>query len=82
MRSSIKKKINLSFYLLVSIFLVNGIIIFWTVDHNRKLSTLISENIDPSIEELNNFKLMIILSREFSINWVYLRSNEDYKKEL
>ena len=82
MRSSIKKKINLSFYLLVSIFLVNGITIFWTVDHNRKLSTLISENIDPSIEELNNFKLMIILSREFSINWVYLRSNEDYKKEL
>jgi signal transduction histidine kinase len=82
MRSSIKKKINLSFYLLVSIFLINGIIIFWTVDHNRKLSTLVSENIDPSIEDLNKLKLLIILSREFSINWVYLRSNQDYKNEL
>ncbi len=82
MQTSIKKKINLSFYLFVSIFLVNGIIIFWTVVHNRKLSTLISENIDPSIEDLNNFKLIMILSREFSINWVYLRSNENYKTEL
>lgn len=82
MRYSIKKKINFSFYFLVSIFLVNGIIIFWTVEHNNKLSGEISETIDPSLEDLNEFKLMLILSREFTINWVYLRSQEEYKDTL
>ncbi|MEP7263673.1 MAG: PAS domain-containing protein [Bacteroidota bacterium] len=82
MTFNIKKRIYISFFILASIFVVNGVIIVATIRYNNTLSRNISTVIDPSLRSLNDFKMQLILSREYSINWVFLRSNEEYKKEL
>ena len=82
MNFSIKRRIYWSFTLLVSLFVINAVITIITLNNNKKLSRNISTIIDPSLESIENFKDMLVASRMYSTNWVFLRSNQEDKDAL
>jgi len=82
MRFTIRKRICLSFLLLVSLFVINAIITFITINYNKKLSNHISEVIDPSLAVMEDFEDMMIESKMYTSNWIFLRANQDDKNAL
>jgi len=82
MKFTIRKRIYLSFSLLVSLFVINAIFTVVTINYNKKLSKHISEVLDPSLQALENFSTMMIESKMYSTNWVFLRANQEDKNAL
>src|SRR5450432_4152071 len=82
MNFSIKKRIYCSFSLLVLLFVINGIASNITLNHNRKLAENISAVVDPSLQGLSDFQAMLVESKMYTTNWVFLRSNQDDKNAL
>jgi signal transduction histidine kinase/DNA-binding response OmpR family regulator/HAMP domain-containing protein len=80
--TSIKRRIYGSFSLLVSLFVINGIITIITLNKNKGLSVHISNVIDPSLQSLEDFKKMMIESKMYTTNWVFLRANQEDKDQL
>lgn len=82
MNISIKKRIYGSFSLLVFLFVINGVITIITLNKNKALSAHISNVIDPSLQSLEDFKKMMIDSKMYMTNWVFLRANQKDKDSL
>lgn len=81
-RISIRNRIYWSFLIFVSLFLINGIISIYTLNKSKKLSDHISSVIDPSQQALSDFKSLLIESKMYTTNWVFLRFNSDDKEAL
>lgn len=79
---NIKTKIYWSFFLLVSLFIVNAIVTIYTLYNNNKSTRYYSNIITPSIQKLGDFKKMLIESKMYSTNWVFLRWNQEDKNAL
>lgn len=82
MRLSIRNRIYSSFLILVSLFVINGLLSIYTLDKSKKLSDYISSVIDPSQQALSDFKSLVIESKMYSTNWVFLRSSAEDKRAL
>ncbi|MEO8147815.1 MAG: PAS domain-containing sensor histidine kinase [Bacteroidia bacterium] len=82
MEITIKKRIYLSFSLFVAIFVINGIITIAMLSYSKQQSKHISEVVDPSLQALNDFKIMLHQSQMNSTNWVFIRASDDDKKAL
>lgn len=82
MNISIKRRIYGSFGLLVTLFVVNGIITIITLDNNKRSSDKLYKVIDPSLQSMDEFKKMILESKMYTTNWVFLRYNQEDKKLL
>ncbi|OQP57173.1 hypothetical protein A3860_11460 [Niastella vici] len=79
---TIKKRIYWSFTVLVSLFVINGIITFITLHNNKKSSAYLSQVIDPSLQTLDNFEKMMVESKMYTTNWVFLRYKQKDKNSL
>jgi signal transduction histidine kinase/CheY-like chemotaxis protein len=79
---TLRRKIYLSFSLLVLLFVVNGIITLITLHNNKKLAYNVSEVIDPALEGLDDLKQMMLESKMYTTNWVFLRSKQQDKDLL
>jgi signal transduction histidine kinase len=79
---SIKKRIYWSFLILVLLFVANAIASLITINNNRKLSENVSAIINPSLESLEEFEDLLVTSKMYTTNWVFLRSNQDDKDAL
>jgi signal transduction histidine kinase len=79
---SIKQRIYWSFSLLVLLFVINGIITILTLNSNKKLAIDIFKIIAPSIQTLDDFNKMMLESKMYTTNWVYLRTNQEDKNSL
>jgi signal transduction histidine kinase len=82
MTISIKRRIYGSFFVLVTLFLINGIVTFITLVKNQKLSSHIYGVIDPSLRVMDDFNKMLIESKMYCTNWVFLRSSQNDKDAL
>ncbi len=82
MRISIRNRIYWSFLILVLLFVVNGLVTVFTLYKSKKLSDHISTVIDPSQQALSDFRSLMINSKMYATNWVFLRSNEEDKQAL
>ncbi len=82
MNISIHKKIYWSFSLIVSLFVFSGIITTITLNTNRKLSSRLFKVIDPSLLAMGDLNTMMLESKMYSTNWVFLRSKQTDKKLL
>src|ERR1700733_5894664 len=76
MNISIKKRIYTSFSLMVVLFIINGVATVVTLNKNKQLSQSISEVIDPSLQTMEDFEDILVQSKMYSTNWVFLRSNQ------
>lgn len=79
---SIKARIYWSFFLLVSLFLVSGILTIVTLVSNQKLSDHINRVTDPSLRAMDDLNKMLIESKMYCTNWVFLRSSQSDKDAL
>lgn len=82
MKPSIKIKIYLSFFLLVALFVVNGIFAIIHLEKVRTLSHRITYVVNPSLQKLEDLNRMMIESKMYSTNWVHLRANQTDKDAL
>lgn len=82
MKLSIKKRIAFSFWFLGGIFLVNGLITFVTLIRNHKHSEKISNIILPSMQGIDELNAVLLESKMYTTNWVFLRSNQEDKELL
>jgi signal transduction histidine kinase len=79
---SIKRRIYLSFTLLVSLFVLNGFITNLTLRSNKKLSERLTKVVEPSLVALDDFKKMMLESKMYTTNWVFLRYKQEDKDHL
>jgi signal transduction histidine kinase/DNA-binding response OmpR family regulator len=79
---SIKRRIYLSFSLLVALFIINGAITIVTLNNIKKLSGHLSTVVDPSLQGLEDFNKMMVESKMYTTNWVFLRSKQEDKALL
>lgn len=79
---TIRSRLYLGFTLLVLLFVVNGIITLHFINKNKKLSDRITHLIDPTAYSLKEFRHLVVESKMFSANWVFVRSNNDDKVAL
>ena len=82
MNISIRNRIYGSFSLFVLLFVLNGIATVITLDHNRKLSENISTVVDPTLQALEDFEDILVESKMYSTNWVFLRANQEDREAL
>jgi len=82
MSITIKKRIYWSFSLLVALFVANGVITIITLSNNKKASSNLSRVIDPSLAVMDEFKKMMLESKMYTTNWVFLRYKQEDKELL
>src|SRR5450432_2229985 len=79
---SIKNRIYISFFLLVSLFVISAMVTIITLKNNKKLTRHVSEVVDPSIQVMGDFEDILIESKMYSTNWVFLRYSQADKDSL
>ena len=79
---SIRNRIYWSFLILVVLFVINGLVTNFTLTKSKKLSDHISTVIDPSQQRLSDLRSLLIESKMYTTNWVFLRSNQEDKQAL
>jgi signal transduction histidine kinase/CheY-like chemotaxis protein len=82
MKLSIKRRIYWSFCLLVLLFVINGVVTILTLNSIKKSSSYLANVMDPSLQSLDDFKKMILESKMYTTNWVFLRTNQEDKNLL
>jgi signal transduction histidine kinase len=82
MKLSIKSRIYWSFSILVFLFVINAIITIVTLEEKRRLSNHISKVLDPSLQAMDDFNQLVIESKMYISNWVFLRANQSDKERL
>jgi signal transduction histidine kinase/DNA-binding response OmpR family regulator len=82
MNISLKQRIYWSFWFLVTLFFINGIITIITLVQNQRLSDKISKVVLPSLDTIDDFKKMVLESKMYTTNWVFLRSSQEDKDNL
>jgi len=61
---------------------LNGVITNITLINNKKLSSRLSNVVNPSLQSLDDFKKLMLESKMYTTNWVFLRSNREDKESL
>ena len=79
---TIKSKIFLSFSALVVLFVLNGVATIVTLNKNKRLAQHTVEILMPSSDALDSLTLMLVESKMYSTNWVFLRHNNADKQSL
>lgn len=82
LKFNIGTKIFFGFMALILIFAINAITGILIINSNNKVIKETAEVIDPSVEALNDFNLLITESKMLMTNWVYLQSNQEDKDAL
>ncbi|MEY4110162.1 MAG: hypothetical protein RLZZ46_516, partial [Bacteroidota bacterium] len=82
LRFPIRRRINLSFLLLIAIFAIGGFSIWQLLERNVEDSRNIFENSNPTLQELSRFQLLITESKMHSTNWVFLPSKSNNLNEF
>src|ERR1700748_3807181 len=79
---TIKSKIFLSFSVLVVLFVLNGVATILTLNENKRLAQHTVEILMPTSDALDSLTIMLMESKMYSTNWVYLRYNNADKQSL
>lgn len=82
MKSGIRYKIFIGFFTLIAIFVFNAVLSVYTLRESENIIKRNSEIIDPSLEGIKEFEKLVIRSKMYTTNWVYLRENEEDKQSL
>jgi hypothetical protein len=75
-------KITLAFVLVIFIVIVNVVFNYIIIQKNKAAVSEMTEVINPYVESLEEFNLVITESKMYTTNWVYLQNNVDDKKSL
>lgn len=62
--------------------MVNGVITILTLSNNKLLTHHVTGVVNPSLDALENLNRMLMESKMYATNWVFLRSHQEDKKAL
>lgn len=79
---TIKKRIWGSFLALTAVFVINGAITILILSKSKVLSDHVEQVIDPAQQLMQDLKMVLIESKMYTTNWVFLRSNQEDKNAL
>jgi signal transduction histidine kinase len=82
MKNSIKLRIYVSFLLFGFLFMINAIFTVYILYKTKKMANHVREVVDPSLKKLDDFHDMLMQSKMYSTNWVFLRYSEKDKEAL
>lgn len=82
LRLGIRQKVIAGFTIIILLFIANAVVSIIVLNKNRKLTSEISEVVDPSIEAIDELNLLINKSKMFSTNWVFMKANDADKEAL
>lgn len=82
LRLNLSTRIFLSFFILIFAFTVNAFITYYIIEKNISISDKIFLNSNPSLQNLERFKLLVNESKMFSTNWVFLPAKSIDKQQL
>jgi signal transduction histidine kinase/DNA-binding response OmpR family regulator len=82
MSFSIKQRIAFSFWFLGGVFLMNALITIVTLVRNHHNSERISNIVLPSLQGIDELNTVLLESKMYTTNWVFLRSNQEDKEQL
>jgi signal transduction histidine kinase/DNA-binding response OmpR family regulator len=82
MKLSIKQRIAFSFWFLGALFIINSVFTIGTTIRNQKLSERISNVVFPSMQGIEELNTMLLESKMYTTNWVFLRANLEDKELL
>jgi signal transduction histidine kinase/DNA-binding response OmpR family regulator len=82
MKFSIKQRIALSFWFLGGLFIINSVITISTLIRNQSLSERISNIVLPSMHGIDELNTILLESKMYTTNWVFLRANQEDKELL
>jgi serine phosphatase RsbU (regulator of sigma subunit) len=75
-------KITLAFVLVIFIVIANVVFNYFIIKKNKATVAEMTEVINPYIESLEEFNLVITESKMYVTNWVYLQNSLEDKKSL
>ncbi len=75
-------KVTLAFILVIFIVLANVGITYFSIQKNKAAIAKLTEVINPYIESLEEFNLVVTESKMYATNWVYLQYSVDDKKKF
>ena len=75
-------KIIIGFVLIIGLILFNALYTSNSLESNLQRVSTISEEIDPSMDAIEQLKILVKDSRAYTTNWVYVKNNEVDKKSL
>src|ERR1700756_4269191 len=75
-------KVTLAFILVIAIVLFNAIFNSYLIEKNKATIEEMTEVINPYIEALDEFDVVVTESKMYTTNWVYLQNSIDDKKAL
>jgi hypothetical protein len=82
MKTSIKLKIYSGFLSLAALFVVNAIFTIFILYRSKVLADHIRDVVDPSLRKLDDFHDILMQSKMYATNWVFLRYSQEDKDSL
>lgn len=82
LNSTIGRKIKFSFILIITINVIYGVYTFFTLSNSIGILDRVTNEINQSVETVNEFKNVIENSRSYATNWVYVAKYEKDKEQL
>lgn len=78
----INKRITLALSIIVALNLTTSLIVYMTLNQSDASSEYVSDILEPSLKSMREMEQLLLKSRMYGTNWVYLRRNESDKKAL
>lgn len=82
MKLSIKQRIAFSFWILGGLFIINSVITIITTIRNQRLSERFSNIVLPTMQGIDELNAVLLESKMYTTNWVFLRANQEDKELL
>lgn len=79
---SISQRILAGFAVLIFFFMLNATFSLITLKESAAITQNSYNVVNPSLEEIRNFKLLVTQSRMYTISWISSRSSDDDKDSL
>lgn len=82
LNSSIGRKIKASFILIITINVIYGVYTFITLSNSIDILDKVTNEINRSVDTVNEFRNVVENSRSYATNWVYVSKYEKDKEKL
>lgn len=79
---TISQRILAGFAILIFFFMSNATFSLITLRDSAAITKNSYNVVNPSLEEIRNFKLLVTQSRMYTISWIYSRTSDDDKDSL
>ena len=79
---TLRHRIFLSSLVLISLFVISSIITIFFIQRNERIYSRVATVVDPGLQNIDDFRKIMLESKMYTTNWVFLRSKQEDKDAL